>query len=56
MQARYILENGKVVLDGSADELKADEDIQEFYLGIGSKARHNYRDVKRYRRRKRWLS
>ena len=52
----YILENGKVVLDGSADELKADEDIQEFYLGIGSKARHNYRDVKRYRRRKRWLS
>jgi branched-chain amino acid transport system ATP-binding protein len=52
----YILENGKVVLDGTADELKADEDIQEFYLGLGAKKKESYRDVKRYRRRKRWLS
>ncbi len=52
----YILENGRVVLDGSADALKADPDIQEFYLGLGSESATNYREVKRYRRRKRWLS
>ncbi len=52
----YILENGKVVLDGDAATLKGDQDIQEFYLGFGSHGRRNYRDVKLYRRRKRWLS
>jgi len=52
----YVLENGKVVHDGPADELKADEDIREFYLGVGGEGRHGYRDVKHYRRRKRWLS
>jgi branched-chain amino acid transport system ATP-binding protein len=52
----YILENGRVVLDGTADALKADPDIQEFYLGLGGEASSSYRDVKRYRRRKRWLS
>ena len=52
----YILENGRVVLDGTADMLKADPDIQEFYLGLGGDSESSYRDVKRYRRRKRWLS
>jgi len=52
----YILENGKVVLDGSAAELREDPDVREFYLGMGGAGRKNYRDVKRYARRKRWLS
>jgi branched-chain amino acid transport system ATP-binding protein len=52
----YILENGKVVLDGSAQELREDPDVREFYLGMGGGGRKNYRDVKRYARRKRWLS
>ena len=52
----YILENGRIVLDGTADALKSDPDIQEFYLGLGGESETNYRDVKRYRRRKRWLS
>jgi branched-chain amino acid transport system ATP-binding protein len=54
-QTGYVVEHGKVVRDGSAAELLADKDIQEFYLGGGSGAsRRNYRDVKTYRRRKRW--
>jgi branched-chain amino acid transport system ATP-binding protein len=52
----YILENGKVVLDGSAADLREDPDVREFYLGMGGGGRKNYRDVKRYARRKRWLS
>ena len=52
----YILENGKVVLDGTAAELREDPDVREFYLGMGGAGRKNYRDVKRYARRKRWLS
>lgn len=52
----YVMENGKVVLDGTADELRSDRDIQEFYLGIGGEGRRSYRHVKHYRRRKRWLS
>ena len=52
----YILENGKVVLDGSAAELREDPDVREFYLGMGGGGRKSYRDVKRYARRKRWLS
>lgn len=52
----YILENGRVVLEGTAAELRANEDIQEFYLGHqASGERRNYREVKHYRRRKRWL-
>jgi branched-chain amino acid transport system ATP-binding protein len=51
-----IMENGKVVLEGTPDELRADEDIQEFYLGLGGGAHRSFRDVKLYRRRKRWLS
>ena len=52
----YIMENGKIVLDGPSDELQQDRDIQEFYLGGEGEDRRNYRDIKRYRRRRRWLS
>lgn len=52
----YVLETGKVVLDGTAEELRADQDIQDFYLGVGEGSDKSYRDVKLYRRRKRWLS
>ncbi len=52
----YVMENGRVVLDGPADELSANEDVREFYLGLGDVGRRSYRDVKHYRRRKRWLS
>jgi branched-chain amino acid transport system ATP-binding protein len=51
----YILESGRVVLNGTATELSENEDIKEFYLGLGSEGRKSYRDVKHYRRRKRWL-
>ncbi len=52
----YVMETGRVVMDNPAAELLADEDIREFYLGIGEEGRKSYRDVKHYRRRKRWLS
>jgi len=52
----YVMENGKVVHDGTADELRGDADIQEFYLGVGGGSARSYRNVKHYRRRKRWLS
>lgn len=52
----YILENGRVVLDGSAQELRENTDVKEFYLGISEGERINFRDVKHYRRRKRWLT
>ncbi|MEM9488343.1 MAG: ABC transporter ATP-binding protein [Myxococcota bacterium] len=52
----YIMENGKIVLDGPTDELRRDRDIQEFYLGLGQSGQRSYRQVKLYRRRKRWLS
>ena len=51
----YILENGRVVMDGVASSLAQNEDVKEFYLGYSSGARSNFRDVKSYRRRKRWL-
>ena len=51
----YILENGRVVMDGAAAELSDNEDVKEFYLGLGGGARKSFRDVKHYRRRKRWL-
>ncbi len=50
----YIMENGKIVLDGSADELAANEDVKEFYLG-GGEARKSFKNLKSYKRRKRWL-
>jgi branched-chain amino acid transport system ATP-binding protein len=51
----YVLENGRVVLDGEADKLRENEDIKEFYLGLSASGRRSYRDVKHYKRRKRWL-
>ncbi len=51
----YILENGRVVMDGDARELASNEDVKEFYLGISSGGRKSFKDVKHYRRRKRWL-
>ena len=52
----YILENGRVVMDGEADSLLKNEDVKEFYLGISGSGRKSYRDVKHYKRRKRWLA
>ncbi len=52
----YILENGRVVMEGAAAELSANEDVKEFYLGLSSSGRKSFRDVKHYRRRKRWLA
>jgi branched-chain amino acid transport system ATP-binding protein len=53
----YVMENGRVVLDGDRTAIAANEDVKEFYLGLsGVGQRKNYRDVKHYRRRKRWLS
>ena len=52
----YILENGRVVMDGDAAALRANDDVKEFYLGLSAVGRKSYRDVKHYRRRKRWLA
>jgi branched-chain amino acid transport system ATP-binding protein len=53
----YVMENGRIVLNGPADKLKENEDVKEFYMGLSaSGARKNYREIKHYRRRKRWLS
>jgi len=52
----YILENGRVVMDGEANALAANEDVKEFYLGISQGRRKSFRDSKHYRRRKRWLA
>ena len=51
----YILENGRVVLDGAAASLRGNEDVKEFYLGLSSSGRKSFRDIKSYKRRKRWL-
>ncbi len=51
----YILENGRVVMEGSAKSLAENEDVKEFYLGISTGGRRSFRDTKHYRRRKRWL-
>ena len=50
----YVLENGRIVREGLSDELLQDDDIKEFYLGVGEAGRRSFRDVKTYRRRKRW--
>jgi branched-chain amino acid transport system ATP-binding protein len=52
----YILENGRVVMDGVASDLANNEDVKEFYLGLSTAGRRSFRDVKHYRRRKRWLA
>ncbi|MEJ8826873.1 ABC transporter ATP-binding protein [Variovorax humicola] len=52
----YILESGRIVMDGKASELASNEDVKEFYLGVGGAERKSFRDVKSYKRRKRWLA
>ncbi|MBL8835268.1 MAG: ABC transporter ATP-binding protein, partial [Alphaproteobacteria bacterium] len=52
----YILENGRVVLDGDAAALRENADVKEFYLGVGTAGRKSFRDIKNYKRRKRWLA
>jgi branched-chain amino acid transport system ATP-binding protein len=52
----YILESGRVVLDGEAAALRENEDVKEFYLGIVGDGRKSFKDVKHYKRRKRWLA
>ena len=53
----YIMENGRVVLDGTSEKLRTNADVREFYLGLNTKAgRTSMKDVKHYKRRKRWLS
>jgi branched-chain amino acid transport system ATP-binding protein len=52
----YILESGRVVMDGPADELRENPDVKEFYLGLSEEGRKSFRDTRSYRRRKRWLS
>jgi branched-chain amino acid transport system ATP-binding protein len=52
----YILESGRIVLDGEAKALRENEDVKEFYLGVGGEGRRSFKDVKHYKRRKRWLS
>jgi branched-chain amino acid transport system ATP-binding protein len=55
-QYGYILENGRVVMDGDAADLRENEDVKEFYLGISGGDKQNFREVKSYKRRKRWLA
>jgi branched-chain amino acid transport system ATP-binding protein len=52
----YVLETGRVVKDGAAEALRDDDDIREFYLGMGESGRRSFREVKSYRRRKRWAA
>ncbi|MDD5337790.1 MAG: ABC transporter ATP-binding protein [Dehalococcoidales bacterium] len=53
----YVMENGRIVLDGPADKLRDNEDVKEFYLGLSTVgSQKSFRDIKHYRRRKRWLS
>jgi len=52
----YILESGRIVMEGEASDLANNEDVKEFYLGLSGEGRKSFRDVKHYRRRKRWLS
>lgn len=51
----YILENGRIVMDGAASDLANNEDVKEFYLGVAKEGRKSFKDIKSYRRRKRWL-
>jgi branched-chain amino acid transport system ATP-binding protein len=52
----YILESGRVVMEGEAKDLLTNPDVKEFYLGLSDEGRKSFRDVRSYRRRKRWLS
>ena len=55
-QRGYVMETGRVVKEGTAEQLREDDDIREFYLGMGESGRRSFRDVKSYRRRKRWAA
>ncbi len=52
----YVLENGRIVLDGEAAALRENEDVKEFYLGVAEGKRRSFREGKHYKRRKRWLA
>ncbi len=52
----YIMESGRIVMDGPASDLANNEDVKEFYLGVGGNERKSFREVKSYKRRKRWLA
>ena len=52
----YIMESGRIVMDGAAQDLASNEDVKEFYLGVGGSERKSFKDVKSYKRRKRWLA
>eukprot|EP01031_Cornospumella_fuschlensis_P023489 gene23489-28491_t len=52
----YIMESGRIVMDGAAEDLRTNEDVKEFYLGMGGGERKSFKDVKSYKRRKRWLA
>ena len=52
----YIMESGRIVMDGVAKDLANNEDVKEFYLGMGGGERKSFKDVKSYKRRKRWLA
>ena len=52
----YIMESGRIVLEGPSKELQENPDVKEFYLGVSEEGRKSFRDVRSYRRRKRWLS
>jgi branched-chain amino acid transport system ATP-binding protein len=52
----YIMESGRIVMDGPANELASNEDVKEFYLGVGGGKRKSFREIKSYKRRKRWLA
>ncbi|MFN3482968.1 MAG: ABC transporter ATP-binding protein, partial [Rhabdaerophilum calidifontis] len=52
----YIMETGRIVMDGDAQSLRENEDVKEFYLGVSEGDRKSFREVKSYKRRKRWLA
>lgn len=52
----YIMENGRIVFEGTSENLKAHEDVKEFYLGVSGASHKSYKDVKQYRRTRRWWS
>jgi len=53
----YVIENGRVVLEGAAEKLKDNEDVQEFYMGLSTvDSKKSYREIKHYRRKKRWMA
>jgi branched-chain amino acid transport system ATP-binding protein len=52
----YILESGRIVMDGAARDLRENEDVKEFYLGVGGEGRRSFKNIKHYKRRKRWLA